>query len=65
MVSKTPETDDIVVDCIESVRKKNNVCWMRILRIALEHAPERTKEVLREINKNDQDISKWVSRLAD
>ncbi len=65
MVSKTPETDDIVVDAIEHVRKENNVLWMTILRIALKHAPDDTKDILKQIKQNDQRISKWVGRLAD
>ncbi len=62
---KTPETDDIVIDAIESVRKKNNVLWMKLLRLAVEAKPVAAKAILKAINENDQEISKWLDRLAD
>ena len=35
-----------IIDEIEKVRKKNNVNWMDILRIAITYAPDKTKKVL-------------------
>ena len=34
------------INKIETNRKKNNLNWMNILRIAMEHAPEKTKKLL-------------------
>tara|TARA_A100001015_G_C15037288_1_gene737144 strand:- start:1802 stop:1912 length:111 start_codon:yes stop_codon:yes gene_type:complete len=36
---------------------------MKLLSLALEYAPEKSKKVIKEINKNDKTISKLVSKL--
>jgi len=51
------------INKIEKSRKKNNINWMNILRIAMEHAPEKTKKLLDNINKIDNKISKDVSSI--
>ncbi len=48
---------------IEKNRKKNNLNWMNILRIAMEHAPNKTKKLLDNINKIDKKISKDVGSI--
>ncbi len=53
------------VDRIENIRKKNNTLWMDILRIALKAEPELTKSILRDININDQKISRNLEHLAN
>lgn len=45
------------IDKIEKARKQNNVNWMDILRIALQHAPEKTVALMKKINKKDQVIT--------
>ena len=57
--------DDIVIDCIEAARRENNVLWMKLLRIAIEAKPLAAKAILKEINAKDQEISKWLGRLAN
>ena len=42
-------TDLEIIDDIQNIRKKNNVNWMDILRIAFTHAPEETREVFKRI----------------
>ncbi len=56
---------DKFVDEIEFVRKKNNNVWMSLLRIAMKHAPEETKDVLNQINKNDKKITELMQGLAE
>lgn len=56
---------DAVVDQIEAVRKDNNVLWMGILRVALDKAPDETKQLLAKIRKNDMKISSLVGMLAN
>ena len=53
-----------VIEEIARVRARNNGLWMSILEIALEAAPEDTKEVLREINDNDRAISAMLRELT-
>ena len=54
-----------IIDQIRKIRSHNNIEWMRILEIALKHAPEETKKVLREINNNDREISGLLGELAN
>ena len=35
-----------IIDKIEKVRKKNNVNWMDILRLAFKHAPAEASKLL-------------------
>ena len=52
-----------VIDAIEEVRSKNNVNWMDILRLALKPAPEETKDLIKKINKSDNEISNLLGKL--
>jgi len=58
------EAEDLIDD-IEAVRVKNNRLWIRLLRIAHRANPEATKEILRQINENDQKISQLIGKIAD
>ena len=53
----------IIVNQIKQIRTKNNKCWMELLKLALDYAPEKSKKVLAEINKNDKKISSLISKL--
>ena len=53
-----------IIDQIEAQRKKNNINWMNILRIAMKNSPVKTKKVLENINKNDKKISKLLAYLV-
>lgn len=48
---------------IQEIRKKNNVNWMDILRIAFESSPERTKGVFRNIFRDDKSINALSRKL--
>ena len=52
-----------IINQIQKVRSKNNIYWMKLLSLALEFAPVKSKKVIKEINKNDKKISKLVSKL--
>ena len=58
------ELENKIIDEIENCRKKNNIHWMNILRIALQEAPERTKVILTTINYYDEEISKLTRKLS-
>ncbi len=53
----------IIIRQIQKIRSRNNIYWMKLLSLALEYAPEKSKKVIKEINKNDKVISKLVSKL--
>ena len=48
---------------IENIRKKNNVNWMNILRIAFENDPKATAEIMSKIYTDDKKISYLVKKL--
>jgi hypothetical protein len=48
---------------IKEIRARNNDLWMKILEIAINCAPTRTKMVLRNIRKADKKISKLLGEL--
>jgi hypothetical protein len=57
-------TEQEIVDKIFEIRVMNNVPWKRLMQIALAHAPEETKAVLREINLHDEAVVHLLGRLA-
>ena len=52
-----------IISKIESIRKKNNVNWMNILRISFKHNPKLTAKVMSKIYQDDRKISKLVKKL--
>jgi len=52
-----------IISQIEHIRKKNNVNWMNILRIAFKHNSKATAKVMSKIYVDDQRISLLVKKL--
>lgn len=52
-----------VIKKIEKVRKKNNVNWMNILKIAFKYAPLEASKVMKKINTDDKEISNLFKKL--
>ena len=57
--------DISIIDEIQSIRSKNNVNWMDILRIAFYHAPDETRKVFKKISNEDSQIIKLSNELAN
>ena len=53
-----------IIDEIEDIRKKNNVNWMDVLRLAFRYAPDEAKELMKKINHEDDRISNLFKRLS-
>ena len=53
-----------IINKISLIRSKNNINWMNLLRLAFKHAPSESKKVLKQINKNDQKISKLLKKIS-
>ena len=49
---------------IENIRKKNNINWMNILRIAFKNNPKATAKVMSKIYSDDKRIGKLVKKLT-
>lgn len=64
-MSDPQPNDEYMVELITTARARNNRLWMSLLKLAVKHAPEEAKPILREINKNDRDISQWLESLAE
>ena len=54
-----------VIDKIESIRKKNNVNWMNILRLAFKHAPVEASNIMSKIYRDDAKITTLVKKLSN
>ena len=48
---------------IQNVRKKNNVNWMDMLRLAFKHDPKRAAKIMSNIYTDDQRVSNLVDKL--
>ena len=53
-----------IISQIENIRKKNNVNWMNILRIAFKNNPSETAKVMSKIYFDDKRISMLVKKLT-
>jgi hypothetical protein len=53
-----------VITQIENIRKKNNVNWMDILRIAFKNNPRATAKVMSKIYSDDKRIGALVKKLT-
>ena len=65
MTDKKLKEDLEIIDKIESIRSRNNVNWMDLLRIAITHAPNETKPLVKKINSDDNEISELFSKLGE
>jgi hypothetical protein len=53
-----------IISQIENIRKKNNVNWMDILRIAFKDNPNATAKVMSKIYSDDKKIGTLVKKLT-
>ena len=53
-----------IISQIENIRKKNNVNWMNILRIAFKNNPKATAQVMYKIYSDDKRIGALVKKLT-
>ena len=53
-----------IISQIENIRKKNNVNWMDILRIAFKNNPKATAKVMFKIYSDDKRIGTLVKKLT-
>ena len=54
-----------LIDAMESIRTKNNVNWMDLVRLAFEVDPVRAKSIIRQIVDNDRHIANILEQLAE
>ncbi len=54
----------ILINKITDARKKNNINWMNLLKVAIKHAPKQSKKILKNINQQDKKISKLLKQIT-
>ena len=52
-----------IIDQIESIRSKNNVNWMNLVRLSFSLDPNKSAKILAEIYKQDKKISNLTKKL--
>ena len=52
-----------IIDQIQKIRSKNNVSWMKLLKLAFELDPKRASSIMKNINYNDKKISNLLKKL--
>jgi hypothetical protein len=53
-----------IISQIENIRKKNNINWMNILRIAFKYNSRATAKVMSKIYSDDKRIGELVKKLT-
>ncbi len=53
-----------VIKSIENIRKKNNVNWMNLLRLAFKKSPKEAASIMSKIYRDDAKISALVKKLT-
>ena len=53
-----------MINQIQNIRKKNNVNWMDILRLAFKHDPKNAAKIMSNVYSDDQKVSKIVKKLV-
>ena len=53
-----------IINKIENIRKKNNVNWMNILRLAFKKSPKEAAKIMSLIYSDDASITKLVKKLS-
>jgi|TARA_B100000035_G_C21036688_1_gene571417 hypothetical protein len=59
------KTDLEIIDEIETIRSRNNVNWMDVVRMCFELAPDRARKLFSEIKECDRKIQKLSDDLAN
>tara|TARA_B100000700_G_C14548257_1_gene625326 strand:- start:269 stop:457 length:189 start_codon:yes stop_codon:yes gene_type:complete len=55
---------EAIIKQITNARKKNNINWMNLLRISIKYAPNQSKKILKDINKQDKKISQLLRKIT-
>ena len=61
---KKPRNYLKIIKQIENIRKKNNINWMNLLRLAYKYSPKKTAKIMSKIYIDDGNISKLIKKLA-
>lgn len=54
-----------LIKTVSEIRARNNILWMKLLKLAVEASPLKAKSILAAINENDRKISKHLGHLSE
>ena len=54
-----------IINEIQKIRKKNNINWMNILKVAYKHAPNETSQIFKKIIQQDKNINTVSKKLIN
>lgn len=52
-----------IINQIQKIRSKNNVSWMKLLKLAFKLDPKKTSSIMEDINYDDKRISNLLKKL--
>ena len=53
-----------LIEQIQFIRKRNNINWMDMLRLAFKHDPKNAAKIMSNIYSDDQKVSNIVKKLV-
>jgi hypothetical protein len=53
-----------IINRITSIRTKNNVQWMNMLKLAYASEGKKAAKIMNQIVANDKAVTKWMARLG-
>lgn len=56
-------TNELIINEVTKIRRKNNNCWMELLGLAMKSEPRKARKILEAITQNDSQVTKWMGRL--
>ena len=57
--------DDVLIDEMQEIRKKNNINWMDLVRLAFKLDSVRAKFIMVQIVKNDKEVNQVLRKLSE
>ena len=53
-----------IINEIQTIRSKNNINWMNLIRLAFSLDPNKASKIMKKINYDDKKISKLLNKLS-
>lgn len=57
--------DDQLIDEMQEIRRKNNINWMDLVRLAFKLDPVRAKSIMLEVIENDELVIDILRKLSE
>jgi methionyl-tRNA formyltransferase len=58
-------TDKDIIDDVQKIRERNNVNWMDAVRLCFELAPDRAREIFKDIKECDRIVNELLEELSE